>query len=68
MGYAISAEALKEALISASCTPLEKGIFIIDETHDAYKALEDTFNAHIPNRYAPVEVLMAYRKKIAAGS
>jgi hypothetical protein len=48
LNYAISAEALVNALNSAVCTPLEKGIFIIDETNDVYKSIEEAFGVSLP--------------------
>jgi hypothetical protein len=64
----VSAEVLIDALNSAVCTPLEKGIFVVDETDEAYKSIEEVFGVSLPNRYAPVELLKAYRRRIAANS
>jgi transposase len=66
--YRISAEGLVNALNTAVCTPLEKGIFVVDETDETYKAIEEAFGVSLPNRYAPVELLKAYRRKIATNS
>jgi transposase len=66
VGYTISPTALKEALATARCTPLEKSIYVIDETTDAYKQLETSLSVSLSNRYAPVEVIKAYRKQIIA--
>lgn len=66
VGYSLSAEAIKDALVKATCTPLEKGIYVVEETTDAYKELEKTFEVSLPNRYAPVETIKAYRKEIIA--
>jgi transposase len=62
-----SIKAIKEALASAVMTPLEKGIYVVDETGEAYKALEKAFGVSLLNRYAPVETIKAYRKKAMAG-
>jgi transposase len=64
----VSAERLIDALNSAVCTPLEKDIFVVDETDDVYKTIEEVFGVSLPNRYAPVELLNAYRRRIAANS
>jgi transposase len=64
--YSLSAEAIKDAFIKATCTPLEKGIYVVEETTDAYKELEKVFGVDLPNRYAPVETIKAYRKEIIA--
>jgi transposase len=64
--YLLSAEVIKDALVKATCTPLEKGIYIVEETTDAYKELEEAFRVALPNRYAPVESIKAYRKAIIA--
>jgi hypothetical protein len=63
-----SAGTLTDALNSAVCTPLEKGVFVIDETDGAYKSIEAKFGVTLPNRYAPVEQLKAYRRKTIANS
>jgi hypothetical protein len=68
LNYSISAEGLAGALNSAMCTPLEKGIFVIDETDAVYKSIEEAFGVSLPNRYAPVELLKAYRRQIIANS
>jgi hypothetical protein len=68
LNYTVSAGALIDALNSAVCTPLEKGIFVIDETDEVYKSIEAEFGVNLPNRYAPVEQLKAYSRKIAANS
>jgi len=68
LNYTLSAEALVDALNSAVCTPLEKGILVIDETSAAYKSIEKAFGVNFPNRYAPVEQLKAYRRQIIANS
>lgn len=66
LDYALSAKSIKDALAGAVLTPLEKGIFVVDETTDAYKVLEESFDVSLPVRYAPVESIKAYRKKIIA--
>ncbi|MDR1202175.1 MAG: IS1634 family transposase [Tannerellaceae bacterium] len=66
--YTISAKALAKALNSAQCTPLEKGIFVVDETDTAYKAIETAFGVSLTNRYAPIELIKAYRRQIMANS
>jgi hypothetical protein len=68
LNYTLSAGALVDALNSAVCTPLEKGILVIDETTAAYKHIEETFGVNLSNRYAPVEQLKAYRRQIIANS
>jgi transposase len=68
LGYTVSAERVIDALNSAVCTPLEKGIYVVDETDETYKTIEKAFGVRLPNRYAPVEVLKAYKRQIAANS
>jgi transposase len=68
LNYSISSKAIKEALAKAVSTPPEKGIYVIDETTDVYKVLEESFSISLPNRYAPVETIKAYRKKTIANA
>jgi len=68
LDYKFSAEMLVNALNSAVCTPLEKRIFAVDETEAAYKSLETALGVSLPNRYAPVELLKAYRRQIMTRS
>jgi hypothetical protein len=64
--YTFSAATLISGLQSASATPLEKGIYVVEETTDTFKALEKAVGVSLPIRYAPVEVLKAYRRDIIA--
>ena len=63
-GYSLSAGAIKDALAGAAVTPLEKQIYVVEETTAAYKQLEESFGASLRNRYAPIEALRAYRKAV----
>ena len=65
-GHSLSAHAIREALSKAVMTPLEKGVFVVDETTDAFKKIVKSFDASLPNRYAPVGEAKAYRKEIIA--
>jgi transposase len=67
MDYSLSAAALIAGLQSAQATSLEKGIYVVEETAAPFKELEKTFGVSLPVRYAPVETLKAYRRKIIAG-
>ena len=60
----LSAGAIREALRSATCTPLEKGIWAVDETTEAYKKIEEAFGVGLPQRYAPLEAIRGYRRQI----
>ena len=68
MGYALSTSALAKAIKSAKCTPLEKSLYVIDETDDVYKQVENTFGVSLPNRYVGVEKIKAYRRAFAQNS
>jgi transposase len=61
---AITARQARKALTQATCTPLEKGIWIINETTPTYKTLENITHTHLPNRYATTETLRTYRQQL----
>ena len=64
--HSLSTAQIITSLQSATATPLEKGIYVVEETSASFKDLEKAFGVNLPVRYAPVETLKAYRRKIIA--
>jgi hypothetical protein len=62
--WQIPAHQIKEALASALITPLENGIWAVEQPHDAYPLIEAAFETSLPARYARHETLRAYRRQI----
>lgn len=67
-GWHLTAHQVKHALASARMTPLERGVMIVDETTGPYKTIEQAWAVSLPQRYAPIEALRAYRRAIKANT
>jgi len=58
----------RQALATATCTPLEKGLWVIDETTPWYKTIETTWSVTLPTRYATIETIRQYKRDIIANT
>ena len=67
-GWTITATQTKHSLATATCTPLEKGLWTIDETTDAYKTIEHAWGVSLPVRYATIETIRQYKRSITAAT
>ena len=62
--WEITASQTKQALTTATCTPLEHGLWTIDETTNDYKTIETAWGVSLPNRYTPIETIRQYKRAI----
>jgi hypothetical protein len=67
-GAEITAPQTRHGLATATATPLADGIWIADETTDAYKTIESTWDVTLPHRYPTIETIRQYKRAIIANT
>jgi len=64
--WAIPAAQVKQALASALITPIENGIWAVEQPTDAHTHIEAAFKVNLPTRYARHETIRSYKRQIRA--
>jgi len=63
-GWRIPAHQITHALASAQITPIENGIWALDQPDPAYHQIETAFGVTLPQRYARQETIRSYQRQI----
>ncbi len=62
--WQIPAAQIKHGLATATITPLENGIWAINQPTDAHHHIETAHGVHLPQRYARQETIRAYHRQL----